>query len=190
MQPNFCFLLMRGARNKPYWLVMFFLLTGISFYGQERMTGYQTLRLQPGDSMLVQDTSYLLSQKTYQGMQVIREDYLKCLDQREGDLHLMREGLIELDQQIRQMTDLYEEENRLADSVIEETRVKLGLVMTRLESDIKNMQDMENALVNAREELMKIEKDIRKARRGIFWRNVTKAIVAGFAGIFIGALFF
>jgi hypothetical protein len=157
----------------------------------ESNKGVLVLKVNEADTVIIkEDSAYVLSKKA---LDMYEEFYTRlelCYNERDSDIMQIKMDLKEFQLTLNKLQELVDKGDSISIHVLAETEQKLGEVLTNLEKNITDLKSVQAAIDEASEELANIEKLIKKEKARRVWYKFGDMIMAGAAGLIVGALLF
>jgi hypothetical protein len=186
------------TRNRIIFLIVF-LFTCSSVAAQDLIfrqpdpaSDSYRMKVRKNDKVLVADDSaYIYSTAMVLKIRDLENRYMICLADRENDLQQVKILLASLQDGYSGINDLLTKSSVLNSEQLVLYQKQVEEIIKNLETDISSLHQLDNLVLNAREELDSIKKEVRKEKNRIWWKktgSIFAALIAGFAaGFLIGA---
>jgi peptidoglycan hydrolase CwlO-like protein len=153
--------------------------------------GFFDKKVNHSDTVIIKDSeAHILSSKTYGAYQDFKRNYMNCLNERENDIVSIEKSLLDFDHALNTIIKELEKQDKLAESTLQNAENELNVLLKDINTDIRNLNGIQESIQEANNKLTELEKKIKKERIKLFWRRIGELVVAGGLGILVGAAFF
>ena len=148
-----------------------------------------TLKVCKNDTLVVkEDSAFVLSSTSFYAYRYLRDELLKCQDYNEKAFQTLQNSLTYYLKQLIEVDKAINAIDNISDNTLAPIIANLKEVNQQLVDDINKLKGLNEVINEKTLELAKIEKQLKKQRFKQAWLRFGDWIVAGGAGLVIGAI--